>query len=148
MAAEKNIYGVLVLYFLWVRKPFCLLQQFFFGLSCFQNMISNRVRTLEPLGSAGTRAPGLALVTHWGSTATRGTVCRGQRRSCAWEVADACGVPLCQGVWVRGQLLLFRFLSCLCMCTLQNLHCQVFNVFGTDINFLLDIQELSGIGFT
>ncbi len=79
-------------------------------------MISNPVKTLERLGSAGTRAPGLALVTRWCFTATRAIVYKGQGRLCAWEVAAACGVPLCQGVWVRGQLLLFRFLSCLCMC--------------------------------
>lgn len=87
----------------------------FLCLFCFQSMIWNPVRTLEPLGSAGTQAPDLGLVTHWRFTAIRAIVYRGQRRSCAWEVAAACGVPLCQGVWVRGQLLLLRFLSCLCI---------------------------------
>ena len=78
-------------------------------------MIWNPVRTLEPLGLAGTLALDLGLVTHWLFTATRAIVYRGRRRLCAWEVAAACGVPLCQGVWVRGQLLLLRFLSCLCI---------------------------------
>lgn len=80
-------------------------------------MISSPVRTLERLGSAGTQAQGLALVTLCHSTATRAIVSRGQGRLCAWEVAAACGVPLCQGVWVRGQLLLFLFFP---LCVVQN----------------------------
>lgn len=83
--------------------------------SCTQNMILSPVRTLEHLSLAGTQAPRLALAILWHSTATQVIVSRGRGRLCAWEVAAACGVPLCQGVWVRGQLLLFSFLSHVCL---------------------------------
>lgn len=88
---------------------FCCCWPFFF----FQSMTWSPVRTLEHLGLGGTLAPGSASVTQWRSPATQDIVSRGCGRLCAWEVAAACGVPLCQGVWVRGQLFLFRLLSCM-----------------------------------
>lgn len=96
-------------------QHFCfVVADFFMTFNFFQSMILSPVRTLEYLGSAGMRGRGLALATQWHSTATRAIVSREQERSCAWEVAAACGAPLFQGVWVRGHLLLLHFLSCLC----------------------------------
>lgn len=74
-----------------------------------QSTILNPVRILESHGLAGVMVTALILGIHLLSHATWATVWRGHQRSFAWEGVGACGAHLCQGVWVRCQLLSFIF---------------------------------------
>lgn len=74
-------------------------------------MIWSHVRTLVCPSLADTAVADLASATPWRSPVTLVTACRVLEKSLAWAVGGAYGVHLCQGVWVRGQLLSFAWMS-------------------------------------
>ena len=96
-----------------------------------QSIIWNLVKILEFLNMVTELGSPLGLVTLWPSHAHQVIVWKGRQRSSVLVVADECGVHLCQGVWVRGQLLSFA-----CMCSHCPWSCMIIHPFLKICNLL------------
>lgn len=102
-------------------------------LSNLQNITLNLVKILAFLNMVVELGSTLGLVTLWPSHAHRVIDWKEHQRSSVLVVADECGVHLCQGVWVRGQLLSFA-----CMCSHCPWSCMVtLFVFYNLLNFFI-----------
>lgn len=112
-----------------------------------QSIIWNLVKILEFLNMVTELGSALGLVTLWPSHAHQVIVWKGRQRSSVLVAADECGVHLCQGVWVRGQLLSFA-----CMCSHCPWSCMVIrpsffnNLLNFFISFILVISMFFPLG--
>jgi hypothetical protein len=106
-----------------------------------QNITLSLVKTLGFLNMVAELDSALESVILWPSHAHWVTDWRVLLRSSVLAVAGECGVHLCQGVWVRGQLLSFA-----CMCSHCPWSCMIthsffsYNLLNFSIYFILVIS--------